>query len=90
MLAHRFEDSVERPIMYASRSLTPAERRYSQQDKEGLSIIFAVKKFCHYICGRQFTIQSDHKPLQYILGETQPVPTMASSRLQRWALTLGA
>ena len=89
VLAHRFEDSVERPIMYASRSLAPAERRSSQLDKEGLAIIFAVKKFHHYIYGCQFAVQSDHKTLQHIFGETQPVPTLAPARLQRWALTLG-
>ena len=34
VLAYRFEDSVERPIIYASRSLAPAERRYSQLERE--------------------------------------------------------
>ena len=33
---------------------------------------------------------SDHKPLQFLFSETKPVPTMASSRIQRWALTLSA
>ena len=73
MLAHHFEDSVEKPIIYAYHSLAPAERRYLQLDKEGLAIIIAVERFHHYIYGRQFTIQSDHKPLQHIFGETQPV-----------------
>ena len=31
-----------------------------------------------------------HKPLQHIFGKTRPVPHMASARLQRWALILGA
>ena len=29
-------------------------------------------------------------PLQYILSHDKPVPTLASARLQRWALLLGA
>eukprot|EP00731_Ephydatia_muelleri_P015649 Em0009g73a len=37
-----------------------------------------------------FTIYSDHKPLQYLFSETRPVPPMASSRIQQWALTLSA
>ena len=32
---------------------------------------------------------SDHKPLQYI-SENKPIPALASARIQRWALTLGA
>ena len=80
----------EKPIAFTSRSLAPAEREYSQLDKEGLSIIFGVRKFYQYLFGRKFTIQSDHRPLQHIFGETRPVPHLASARLQRWALTLGA
>ena len=75
--------------MYASISLAVAERRYSQLDKKGLAIIFAVKKLHQYIYGRKFIIYSNHKPLQHIFGQPKPVTTQASVRLQRWALTLG-
>ena len=83
-------DGTERPIYYASRSLAIAEKKYSQLDKEGLAIIFAVKRFHQFLYGRPFLIKSDHKPLQYIFGHTHPVPPLASARLQRWALILGA
>ncbi len=52
VLAHRQADGTEQPIGYASRTLAPAERRYTQVDKEGLAILFGVKKFNRYICGR--------------------------------------
>eukprot|EP00731_Ephydatia_muelleri_P017692 Em0010g790a len=90
VLSHRLKDGSERPIAYASRTLAPAEAKYSQIEKEGLAIIFGVKKFHQYLVGRSFTIYSDHKPLQYLFSETRPVPPMASSRIQRWALTLSA
>ena len=35
-------------------------------------------------------IKSDHKPLQYLLGEKKEIPSMASARVQRWALSLNA
>ncbi len=84
------EDQQERPIAYISRTLTPAEKNYSQLEKEALAIVFAVKKFHNFIYGRQFLIESDHRPLSFIFGEKKGVPPMASSRIQRWALTLSA
>lgn len=84
------DDGSEKPLTFASRSLSPAERKYSQLEKEGLSIIFGVKKFHDYLLGRKFLILSDHKPLQHLFSATRPVPPLASARIQRWALTLGA
>uniref|UniRef100_A0A1X7V2J4 Reverse transcriptase RNase H-like domain-containing protein n=1 Tax=Amphimedon queenslandica TaxID=400682 RepID=A0A1X7V2J4_AMPQE len=85
VLSHKMSDGSEHPISFASRSLTPAEKHYSQLDKEVLAIVFGVKKFHSYTYGHKFVICSDHKPL---FNETKPVPFMASARLQRWALTL--
>ena len=64
--------------------------KYSQLDKEGLAIIYGVMKFHQFLYGRPFVIKSDHKPLQYIFAHYRPVPQLASARLQRWALILGA
>ena len=90
VLSHTMADGSERPIAYASRSLTATERHYSQLDKEALAIIFAVTRFRQYLLGRHFTLLSDHKPLLYLLSPDKPVPPMASARLQRWALLLSA
>ena len=89
-MSQKGPDGLEHPIAFTSRSLAPAECKYSQLDKEGLAIVYGVRKYHQYLFGRQFTILSDHKPLQHIFGESHPVPQMASARLQRWALTLGA
>jgi len=78
------------PIAFTSRSLDTSEQKYSQLDKEGLAIVYGVRKYHQYLFGRQFTVLSDHKPLQHIFEESHPVPQMASARLQRWALTSGA
>lgn len=86
----RLEDSSEKPIAFASRTLAKTEWNYSQLDKEALAVIFGVKHFYEYIYGRPFTILSDHKPLLWILIEYKATPPMASARLQRWWLLLGA
>ena len=90
VLSHKMDNGEERPVAFASRTLNPAEKKYSQLEKEGLAIIFAVKKFHHYIYGHHFIIESDHKPLSFLFSELKGVPVLASSRIQRWSLTLSA
>lgn len=90
VLSHRMADGSEKPIGFASRSLSQAETRYSQLDKEALAIVFGVKKFHQYLYGRHFTICTDHKPLLGLFNESRSVPHMASGRVQRWALILAA
>ena len=51
VLSHTMEDDTERLVAYASRTLTAAEKRYYQLEKEGLAIIFGTKKFHNYLHG---------------------------------------
>ena len=82
------EQGVERPVAYASHTLSQPERNYSQLEKEALALIFGTKRFHNYIYGRSFILYTDHKPLQGLLNELKAIPTLASARIQRWALTL--
>ena len=56
VLSHCMPDGSDRPIGYASRTLTPAERNYSQLEKEGLSCIFGIKRFYDYVFGPSFQL----------------------------------
>ena len=47
-----------------------------------------VKRFYQYLFGRKFIITTDHKPLLGLFGHQKSIPNMASSRLQRWCLTM--
>lgn len=78
----------ECPVAFYSRSLFETEQRYSQTDREGLSVIARVRRFHYYMAGRQVTIRTDHKPLLGILGDNNRFPTMASPQVTRWALLL--
>ncbi|XP_044155518.1 uncharacterized protein K02A2.6-like [Bufo gargarizans] len=90
VLSHVMPDGTERPISFASRSLTSAEQNYSQIDKEALAIVWATKKIHAYVYGREFTLITDHKPLLSILNPQKGISTTTASRLQRYALFLGA
>ena len=88
VLLHKFQDGTTKPVAHASRTLLPAERNYSQIEKEALAIIVGVKKFHRFIHGRSFILQTDHKPLLSIFGSKKGIPAHTANRLQRWAVTL--
>ena len=90
VLSHVQQDGSERPVAYASRTLSSSEKNYSQIEKEALALIFAVKKFHQYIYGRHFTLVTDHKPLLTILGPKKGIPPLAAARMQRWSFLLSA
>ena len=49
-----------------------------------------LKKFHQYLCGRKFTLITDHKSLTAIFGPKKGIPTLAVARLQRWGLLFSA
>ena len=78
---------------WRDRSLTPLAHSMhrsatTQLEKEGLSCIFAIKKFNDYVFGRHFELVTDHKPLLGLIKEDRATPTQASSRIKLWSLFL--
>ena len=83
ILAHEKPHSDDCGIVaYASRALSPVEKRYSQTEKEALSIVWAVEHFHLFIYGKPFKLITDHKPLEVIYGNPKSKP---SARIERWA-----
>ena len=68
-LSHKMPDGLDRPIGFASRTLSSAKKGYAQLEKQGLSCVFGVKKFHTYLYSHPFTLITDHKPLLGILKE---------------------
>ena len=87
-ILHKMPDGTKKPIAHASRTLLPAEKNYSQIEKESLGIIFAVTRFHRYLHGRRFRLQTDNKPLLTIFGSKKGLPTHTANRLQRWGTIL--
>ena len=87
VLSHITQDG-ERPIAFASRSLSPAESNYSQLDREALAIVFGTHHFFIYIFGRRFKLRTDNQPLTRIFHQNNKLPAMTSARLLRYATFL--
>ena len=90
VISHVMQNGEERPIEFTSRTLTSAERHYSQIEKEALSLVWGVKKFHRYIYAREFELTTDHRPLLFLLSEKKGIPEMGVSRIQRWAIILSS
>ncbi|XP_077947562.1 uncharacterized protein LOC144388873 isoform X2 [Gasterosteus aculeatus] len=82
------QDGKVRPVAYASRTLTPAERNmpnYSSMRLEFLGLKWAMaEKFRDYLLGQKCVVWTDNNPLSHLstakLGATE----------QRWAAQLAA
>ena len=83
-----YPERVDRPVEFISRTLSPIERRYSQIDRETLSIVWSVKRFHKYVYARPFELLTDHEPLQHIYNPDQRISETGSSRVLRWAVSL--
>ncbi len=81
-MSHNNEEGEEKVIQYISRTLQPAEQKWSVRGKEDLAIIFAFETFRPYLYGSKFIIYTDHQSLQWLMKATTP------TRLVRWALRL--
>ena len=73
------------PVVYASRTLTDTERRYSNIERELLGVVFGLRRLHHYTFGKPITVETDHQPLTSIWKKT--IAT-SSPRLQRLLLRL--
>jgi hypothetical protein len=74
-----------KPIAFASKSLTDTEQRYANIEREMLGVVFACQKFHTYIFGKHCIIETDQKPLEMICLKNI---NSAPPRLQRMLLKI--
>ncbi len=56
----------DKPVTFASKSLSSAQRSYSDIERETLALVFRITRFHNYIFGKEFEVHTDHEPLEII------------------------
>ena len=70
----------EHDKVYANKTLSSVERRYSQTEKEALALVWSVERFHVYLLSREFELVTDHKPLEIIYSpKSKP-----NACIERW------
>ena len=70
----------EKPVYFASKALTEAQRGYVAIEFEFLDVAWVMEKFHHFLYGNHFLLETDPKPLETILSRSL---NQATPRLQR-------
>ncbi|GJS20955.1 reverse transcriptase domain-containing protein [Tanacetum coccineum] len=71
------------PIYFASKTLNPAQQKYTVTKKELMAVVFAFDKFKSYLILSKTIIHIDHSALKHLLKKQDAKP-----RLIRWILLL--
>jgi hypothetical protein len=63
------EREINHPLAFASRKLSTIEINYTTTEREGLGMVYALQKFCHYLLGGHFKMFTDHSRLKYLVNK---------------------
>ena len=59
-------DNNERIIEYASKAFSDTQKKYSTIEKEATSIMWSIQQWHHFLIGKKFVLETDHKPLVWL------------------------
>jgi len=71
----------DQPVAYLSRCFNPTEQRWSTIEQEAFALYFAIKQWSHFLDGRHFEVQTDHRNLLWMAKSETP-------KVVRWHLQL--
>ncbi|HSN23382.1 MAG TPA: RNase H-like domain-containing protein, partial [Methylomicrobium sp.] len=71
------QDNGLRVIAYASRTLLPAEVAYCTTRLELQGVVYGLRKFRHYLLGREFTLRTDNAAVTSLLRTPEPLAQQA-------------
>ena len=83
MLMQEDDEGQRRVVCYFSHKFTAAEKNWTVGERELFGLVFALRKFRHYLVGTPIRYENDHKPLQWLKSQAT-----LSRRQMRWLETL--
>ena len=83
ILAQLGEHNMDFPISYASCQMNTVERNYLTSKRQGLSMVYVIKKFKHYLLANKFVFFVDHQALLYLVNKPCSI-----RRIVKWFLIL--
>src|SRR6202008_341407 len=85
ILSQKDNNGKEHPILYDSKTLNKSEQNYDTIHLKALAVIWALKKFRHYLHGRKFKIITDHNALVWILNSDK---SFTNAKFIKWRMFL--
>ena len=76
----QYIDNVWQPLSFFIKKLTPAETRYSAFHRELLAVYATIRHFRHNLAGRYFSVNTDHKPLTFVMSSVTKRPSLRQTR----------
>lgn len=81
MLCQIDDDGAEKAIAFVSKAFNETEQKWSTYEQECFGMVYSVLKLRRYLFGRRFTIETDHRNLQWLDKAESP-------KVIRWRLSL--
>jgi hypothetical protein len=69
-LAQPGAGDIDHPIAFARKNLSTSERNYTNTEREGLAMVYALQNFRHYLLGGHFKMFIDHSTLKYLVNKS--------------------
>ncbi|KAJ1093870.1 hypothetical protein NDU88_006959 [Pleurodeles waltl] len=83
VLAQLNEEGSDQPVVFISRRLLSRELGWSAIEREAFAVVWALKNLRPYLFGTHFRVQTDHRPLRWLMQMRGENP-----KLLRWSISL--
>ncbi|KAJ1205919.1 hypothetical protein NDU88_001339 [Pleurodeles waltl] len=83
VLSQTNDDGLDQPVAFISRRLLAREQRWSAIEREAFAVVWSLKKLRPYLFGTHFVVQTDHRPLRWLMHMKGENP-----KLLMWPISL--
>ncbi|GKT36102.1 Transposon Tf2-8 polyprotein [Aduncisulcus paluster] len=81
VLQQQVDTQPKEILLFISKKFTDVEKRWSTVEQEAFAVYYAIRKLEHYLLGRPFVVQTDHRNLLYL-------HRAPSAKVMRWKMYL--